>query len=90
MAQLRIQETPEEDLDAVRVQQSFDMTELRALLDAMECSLQEEYDQAHQDEEQRILDYEAQEILNELSDGEWEAFLEPVQPEECFLAQTES
>jgi hypothetical protein len=87
MAQLRIQETPEEDLDAVRVQQSFDMSELGSLLEAME---KEEYDHAHQDEEQQILDYEAQEILNEMSDGEWEAFLDPMQFEEVFPGQETS
>jgi hypothetical protein len=74
IAQLKIQEKPEEDFTTTRFEQSFDLSELQAVLEVMNDVSEEEYNQAHHDEEQRILEYEAQCLLDEMDESDWEEF----------------
>jgi hypothetical protein len=76
LARLKIREKPKEVFESVRFRQAFDLSELKGVLEDMD---EQEYHEAHQDEEKRILDHEGRCIVDELSEKDWEEFDAPME-----------
>jgi hypothetical protein len=78
---MQADEKPAENLYSRRFLQSIDMSELQAALRVIEEMNEEEYEQAHQDEEDLIRGYEAQCVIDELDmdQADWQEFWQPVE-----------